>query len=167
MEDKLNAVLEKRISMGSDKRMSNASIETLKRSPETSSETSSEKSSVRASSTENIKTSADFGVSKTENISKSRSAGSSRNDSLENFEEEFDGEKMRQRPEDTVDRSVNQDRRGSGINVSVITSTPLRSKSLSRTGSGDNVVVITGKFSFLHTLVKHISNVLCLNMSYA
>lgn len=147
VEEKLNAVLEKRISMESGKRMSDASIETLKRTPDGSSELSmfSEKSSLKSISTENIK-SAEYSVAKTENLGKSRSAGSSRNDSLENFDEDFDGKKKNQRHEDTVDRSSGQERRGSSVNVSVITSTPIRSKSLSRTGSGDNVVVITGEY---------------------
>ncbi|XP_043287616.1 serine/threonine-protein kinase 10 [Venturia canescens] len=147
VESKLNAVLEKRISMEAVKRMSDASIETLKRSTQSSSETSlfSEKNNARAFSSENIKTGGEFGTNKTERPAKSRSAGSSRNDSLENFDQQFDGDRKNRIHEDTVDRSSNRERRGSGVNVSVITSTPIRSKSLSRTESGDNVVVITGK----------------------
>ncbi|XP_015597682.1 serine/threonine-protein kinase 10 isoform X2 [Cephus cinctus] len=151
VEEKLNAVLEKRISMDSSKRISDASIDTLKRSSDSSNAQGfSEKSSVKSNSTEDIKS--DFGISKTESLAKSRSEGSSRNDSLENFSEEFvakTGNKKwlvgERTQEDTVDRSVDRERRDSGVNVSVITSTPIRSRSVSRSGSGDNIVVITGK----------------------
>lgn len=105
MEEKLNAVLEKRISMGpgvfpdpkkpSDKPLKSLSTESLQPSPSSKSE-----------------------------ITKSRSIDSSR---------EFP------KPQDTVDRSL--DPRASDHGVSVITSTPLRSRSKSR--DPDNVVVIT------------------------
>ncbi|XP_014472250.1 PREDICTED: serine/threonine-protein kinase 10 isoform X2 [Dinoponera quadriceps] len=146
--EKLNAVLEKRLSMDSGKKMSNASMETLKHIS-VASTFLSEKNSVKASSTEDIKT--QFGVTKTEGLAKSRSAGSSRNDSLESFSDELhtksDSRKWSStEQEDAVSSDdKSSEKQDSGINVSVITSTPIRSRSGSRRSSGDNIVVITGK----------------------
>ncbi|XP_032674602.1 serine/threonine-protein kinase 10 isoform X3 [Odontomachus brunneus] len=147
--EKLNAVLEKRLSMDSGKKMkSNASMETLKHIS-VASTFLSEKNCVKASSTEDIKT--QFGVTKTEGPAKSRSAGSSRNDSLESFSDELhtktDSRKWSStEQEDAVSSDdKSSEKQDSGINVSVITSTPIRSRSGSRRSSGDNIVVITGK----------------------
>lgn len=144
--EKLNAVLEKRLSMDTGKRINDGSIETLKRIS-VASTFLLEKNKVKASSTEDIKT--QFGVTKTENLVKSRSAGSSRNDSLESFSDELhtktDSTKTEYSQEDTVSDDKSSERQDSGINVSVITSTPIRSRNGSRRSSGDNIVVITGK----------------------
>ncbi|XP_011686662.1 PREDICTED: serine/threonine-protein kinase 10 isoform X2 [Wasmannia auropunctata] len=141
--EKLNAVLEKRLSMDAKKRISDGSVDTLKHIS-VASTLLSEKNNVRASSTEDIKT--QFGVTKTETHAKSRSAGSSRNDSLESFPNELhakmDSSKTDYNQEDD-DKGL--ERQDPGINVSVITSTPIRSRSGSRRSSGDNIVVITGK----------------------
>lgn len=156
--EKLNAVLEKRLSVDAGKRINDASMETLKHIS-IAPTFLSEKNSVKASSTENIKM--QFGVTKTENSAKSRSAGSSRNDSLESFSDELhakvDSRKWsstEHSQEDIVSyRSLSDDKssekQDSGINVSVITSTPIRSRSGSRRSSGDNIVVITGKIQLL------------------
>ncbi|KAG7200500.1 hypothetical protein KM043_001064 [Ampulex compressa] len=146
VEEKLNAVLEKRITMDPGLRISDSSIETLVHVRDVP---LSEKTTIKACSTEDIKT--NYGVSKVENV-KSRSEGSSRNDSLENFGEEFEGKgdrkmwlnKEQDRRHDPAETS-GSDQKGSSVNVSVITSTPIRSRSTSRRGSGENVVVITGK----------------------
>lgn len=148
--EKLNAVLEKRLSMDSGKRISDASMETLKHIS-VASTFLSERKSVKASSTEDIKT--QFGTTKTENLAKSRSAGSSRNDSLESFSDELhtkvDGRKWSSTEQSQEDALSSDDKssekQDSGINVSVITSTPIRSRNGSRRSSGDNIVVITGK----------------------
>ncbi|XP_076229093.1 sterile20-like kinase isoform X2 [Nomia melanderi] len=149
VEEKLNAVLEKRFSMDSEMRMNVPSLETLTRR-ETPKMVSSEKNIIKACSTENIKT--DYGICKAESVVKSHSEGSSRYDSLENFSDEFDGKREKkkwlskeQSHENVVNDASNNEKRGSSVNVSVITSTPIRSRSTSRRGSGDNVVVITGK----------------------
>lgn len=143
--EKLNAVLEKRLSMDSKKRISDGSMETLKHIS-VASTLLSEKNNVKASSTEDIKT--QFGVTKTESSAKSRSAGSSRNDSLENFSDELHAKtdsKTDYNQEDAVSDDKGFEKQDPGINVSVITSTPIRSRSGSRRSSGDNIVVITGK----------------------
>ncbi|XP_018371281.1 PREDICTED: serine/threonine-protein kinase 10-like isoform X2 [Trachymyrmex cornetzi] len=145
--EKLNAVLEKRLSMDPKKRISDGSMETLKHISVASTRLS-EKNNVKANSTEDIKT--QFGVTKTESSVKSRSAGSSRNDSLENFSDELrhaktDSNKMDYNQGDVASDDKSLEKQDSGINVSVITSTPLRSRSGSRRSSGDNIVVITGK----------------------
>ncbi|XP_076759455.1 sterile20-like kinase isoform X2 [Xylocopa sonorina] len=155
VEEKLNAVLEKRFSMDTEMRMSVSSMETLshRRIPTAS---TSEKNIVKACSTEDVKT--DYRTSKAESAVKSHSEGSSRYVSLENFSDELEKEKMAKKMikrksfgkkynyEGTVNYdSANCEKRGSSVNVSVITSTPIRSRSTSRRGSGDNVVVITGK----------------------
>ncbi|CAL1679741.1 unnamed protein product [Lasius platythorax] len=142
--EKLNAVLEKRLSMDSGKRINDGSMETLKHT----STVASDKNNFKANSTENIKT--QFGLIKTENAAvKSRSAGSSRNDSLESFSDELhvkvDDNKTEHDRKDAVSDDKSLDKQDSGINVSVITSTPLKSRSGSRRSSGDNIVVITGK----------------------
>lgn len=142
--EKLNAVLEKRLSMDK-KRISD---ETLKH-VSVASTLLSEKNNVKASSTEDIKT--QFGVTKTESSAKSRSAGSSRNDSLESFSDEqhvkTDSSKANYNRNDAAidDKALEREKQDSGINVSVITSTPIKSRSGSRRSSGDNIVVITGK----------------------
>ncbi|XP_018351942.1 PREDICTED: serine/threonine-protein kinase 10 isoform X2 [Trachymyrmex septentrionalis] len=145
--EKLNAVLEKRLSMDPKKRISDGSMETLKHISVASTRLS-EKNNVKANSTEDIKT--QFGVTKTESSVKSRSAGSSRNDSLESFSDELrhaktDSNKTDYNQDDVVSDDKSLEKQDPGINVSVITSTPLRSRSGSRRSSGDNIVVITGK----------------------
>ncbi|OAD52044.1 STE20-like serine/threonine-protein kinase [Eufriesea mexicana] len=150
VEQKLNAVLEKRFSMDTEMRMSVSSMEALSHR-EVLTGSASEKNIVKACSTEDVKT--DYGSSKTESVIKSHSEGSSRYVSLENFSDEFDGKREKKWPskeynyESTSNNgdSVNSEKKGSSVNVSVITSTPIRSRSTSRRGSGDNVVVITGK----------------------
>ncbi|KYN32684.1 STE20-like serine/threonine-protein kinase [Trachymyrmex septentrionalis] len=149
--EKLNAVLEKRLSMDPKKRISDGSMETLKHISVASTRLS-EKNNVKANSTEDIKT--QFGVTKTESSVKSRSAGSSRNDSLESFSDELrhaktDSNKTDYNQDDVVSDDKSLEKQDPGINVSVITSTPLRSRSGSRRSSGDNIVVITvlGKFA--------------------
>ncbi|XP_012283262.1 serine/threonine-protein kinase 10 [Orussus abietinus] len=151
VEEKLNAVLEKRMSIESAKRSSDVSMQTFVQTPDaTTPSILLDKSPVKASSTEDIKT--DFGISKNRNLAKSRSEGSSRNDSLENLSDDLEGKDTAVKSagrkgegEDTPDRSTGSERTDSTVNVSVITSTPLRSRSVSRSGSGDNIVVITGK----------------------
>ncbi|XP_018049759.1 PREDICTED: serine/threonine-protein kinase 10 isoform X2 [Atta colombica] len=146
--EKLNAVLEKRLSMDPKKRISDGSMETLKHISVASTRLS-EKNNVKANSTEDIKT--QFGVTKTESSVKSRSAGSSRNDSLESFSDELRHAKTDSNKtdyanqEDVASDDKSLEKQDPGINVSVITSTPLRSRSGSRRSSGDNIVVITGK----------------------
>ncbi|XP_011254400.1 serine/threonine-protein kinase 10 isoform X3 [Camponotus floridanus] len=142
--EKLNAVLEKQLSMDG-KRISDSPMETLKH---TSTVASSEKNNVKANSTEDIKI--QFGLIKTENATlKSRSTGSSRNDSLESFSDELhikvDDNKSEYNRKDTLSNDKSLEKQDSEINVSVITSTPLKNKSSSRRSSGDNIVVITGK----------------------
>ncbi|XP_078033056.1 sterile20-like kinase isoform X2 [Augochlora pura] len=153
VEEKLNAVLEKRFSMDSEMRTNVPSLETLSRREMAGSNAIlPENNIVKACSTENIKT--DYGANKVESVVKSHSEGSSRYDSLENFSDEFDGKREKKKKwlhkEQTRESVANDastgEKRGSSINVSVITSTPIRSRSASsRRGSGDNVVVITGK----------------------
>ncbi|XP_017796707.1 PREDICTED: serine/threonine-protein kinase 10 [Habropoda laboriosa] len=153
VEDKLNAVLEKRFSMDTEMRMSVSSMETLSHR-EVSNAITSEKNIVKACSTENVKT--DYGTCKPESVVKSHSEGSSRYVSLENFSDEFEGKREQKKKkwsskEQNYENSANNgdngnsEKKGSSVNVSVITSTPIRSRSTSRRGSGDNVVVITGK----------------------
>ncbi|XP_076241263.1 sterile20-like kinase isoform X3 [Calliopsis andreniformis] len=149
VEEKLNAVLEKRFSMDSEMRANVSSLDALK-SKEAAKTAMSEKNIIKSCSTENIKT--DYGIHKTEPVVKSHSEGSSRYDSLENFPDEFDGKRDKKKwsnkehnYENAVNDSSNSEKKGSLVNVSVITSTPIRSRSASRRGSGDNVVVITGK----------------------
>lgn len=145
--EKLNAVLEKRLSMDPKKRISDGATTETTKHVSVASTLLSEKNNVKASSTEDIKT--QFGVTKTESCAKSRSAESSRNDSLESFSDELraktDGRKMEEAASD--DKGL--EKQDPGVNVSVITSTPIRSRSRSRSGSrrssGDNIVVITGK----------------------
>lgn len=162
MEQKLNAVLEKRFSMDTEMRMSVSSMEALSHR-EVLTASASEKNIVKACSTEDVKT--DYGSSKTESVIKSHSEGSSRYVSLENFSDEFDGKREKKWPskeynyESTSNNgdSVNSEKKGSSVNVSVITSTPIRSRSTSRRGSGDNVVVITGKvFHVTHIRVSYL-----------
>lgn len=149
--EKLNAVLEKRLSMDSKKRISDSSMETSKH-VSVASTLLTEKNNIKASSTEDIKT--QFGVTKTESSAKSRSAGSSRNDSLESFSDELrakaDNSKIDYNQEDAASDDKGLEKQDSGINVSVITSTPIRSRNGSRRSSGDNIVVITGKIYILH-----------------
>ncbi|XP_012146818.1 sterile20-like kinase isoform X2 [Megachile rotundata] len=150
VEEKLNAVLEKRFSMDTEMRLSVSSMEMLPHR-EVPKATSSEKNIIKACSTENVKT--DYGTCKTETVVKSHSEGSSRYDSLENFSDESDGKQdkkkwlSKERSYENIanNESPNREKKGSSVNVSVITSTPIRSRSTSRRGSGDNVVVITGK----------------------
>lgn len=143
VEQKLNAVLEKRFSMDTEMHMNVSSIGTL--SQREALTTSAEKNIIKACSTEDVKT--DYGMSKSESVVKSHSEGSSRHVSLENFSDEFDGKrdnKCRSK-ENTISNSdsVNSEEKGSSVNVSVITSTPI--KYALRRDSADNVVVITGK----------------------
>ena len=152
MEEKLNAVLERQISMDAGKRINDAIAEKTKQSSNKRSADLSEKSPVKASSTGDIKK--NFESSSREDLGKSNSEGSSRNDSLHNITGEYEEKSTNdmRTPEEPSHESYLQqrsrDRRGSGsaVNVSVITSTPHRSKSVSRSGSRDNIVVITGKF---------------------
>lgn len=146
--EKLNAVLEKKLSMDPEKRISDVPIDRSKHIS-VAATFLSEKNSVKASSTEDIKT--QFGTAKIENPLKSRSAGSSRNDSLESFSDELHSKlnsgkylNAEHNQEETND-DKNLEKQDSGINVSVITSTPIRSRNGSRRSSGDNIVVITGK----------------------
>lgn len=146
--EKLNAVLEKRLSMDTGKRISDGSMETLKRTSTNASTVLLEKNNVKANFIEDIKT--QFGLIKTESATvKSRSAGSSRNDSLESFSDELhvkvDDNSTEHGRKDAVSDDKSLEKQDSGINVSVITSTPLKSRSGSRRSSGDNIVVITGK----------------------
>lgn len=144
--EKLNAVLEKRLSNMDKKRISDSSMETSKH-VSVASTLLSEKNNVKASSTEDIKT--QFGVTKTESSAKSRSAGSSRNDSLESFSDELhvktNNNKTNYNQDDAAIDDKGLEKQDPGINVSVITSTPIRSRNGSRRSSGDNIVVITGK----------------------
>lgn len=143
--EKLNAVLEKRLSMDSGKKISDSSMETLKHTSTVAS--TSEKNNVKANSTEDIKI--QFNLTKTENAVKSRSAGSSRNDSVESFSDELhikvDNNKTEHNQKDVMSNDKSLEKQDSEINVSVITSTPLKNRSDSRRSSGDNIVVITGK----------------------
>lgn len=149
--EKLNAVLEKRLSMDLKKRISDGCMETSKH-VSVASTLLSEKNNVKASSTEDIKT--QFGATKTESSAKSRSAGSSRNDSLESFSDELhaktDSSKVDYSQEDVASGDKGLEKQHPGINVSVITSTPIRSRSGSRRNSGDNIVVITGKICIVY-----------------
>lgn len=91
---------------------------------------------------------------------KCQSEGSSRNDSLENFSDESDGNKVvvqtpvKSKLHDTVDRAKDK---SSAVNVSVITSTPLK-KDVSSSGSGD-IVVITGKLKKYLNRKNPLSNI--------
>ncbi|XP_044582526.1 serine/threonine-protein kinase 10 isoform X2 [Cotesia glomerata] len=126
VEEKLTAVLEKRISMVSDKYQPPIVID----------------KNSKASSVENIKT--DYEQPPKGELTKSRSIDSSRLDSSDSkFAPEFPSPFSHDRDLSTVDSS----NRDSNLNVSVITSTPNRNvgnRSTSRRDSGD-VVVITGK----------------------
>ncbi|XP_020298870.1 serine/threonine-protein kinase 10 isoform X2 [Pseudomyrmex gracilis] len=144
--EKLNAVLEKRLSIDSARKINDGSIETLKHTSVASTYLSEK--NIKASSTEDDKT--QFGITKTESPPKSHSAGSSRNDSLESFSDELpvktdNNNRTEHNHEDTMTDDKTSEKQDSGINVSVITSTPIRSKNDSRRSSGDNIVVITGK----------------------
>lgn len=166
--EKLNAVLEKRLAMDSKKRISDGSMETLKH-VSVASTLLSEKNNVKASSTEDIKT--QFGVTKTESSVKSRSVGSSRNDSLESFSDELrakiNSNKTEYNQEDAASDNKGLEKQDPGINVSVITSTPIRSRSGSRRSSGDNIVVITGKIYIVHYLRLFITcSLLILHVAY-
>lgn len=136
VEDKLNAVFEKRISISSRKQSNDIS-------KNEESEIFTEKNTLKANSTGNIRI--DYSVIKTDNVTKTRSEGSSRNDSLENVFNDLDEnqEGIGKRNVNRDSRKVNED---SAVNVSVITSTPIRSRSVSRSESRDNIVVITGNF---------------------
>lgn len=138
VEEKLNAVLEKQFSREAEKQ------NILKKQ--------SSHDQARATSSP-LKASCSMGDIKTavrrpsaEENDKCQSEGSSRNDSLENFSVDSEGNKVivqtpvKSRPEDTVDRPKGK---GSAVNVSVITSTPLKGE-VPRSGSGD-IVVITGE----------------------
>lgn len=135
VEEKLNAMLERQISMDVGKRINDSIAENTKQPPKTRNPTTfSEKSSVKASSTGDIKKNSEI----REDLEKWRSESSSRNDSYENVSKPSRESSSGQR---TRDRRAS----GSAVNVAVITSTPHRSKSVTRSGSGDNIVVITGK----------------------
>lgn len=125
VEEKLTAVLEKRISMVSDKYQPPIVID----------------KNAKASSVENIKS--DYEQPPKAELTKSRSIDSSRLDSSDSkFAPEFPSPFSQDRDLSTVDSS----NRDSNL-VSVITSTPNRNvgnRSTSRRDSGD-VVVITGK----------------------
>ncbi|XP_033213560.1 serine/threonine-protein kinase 10 isoform X2 [Belonocnema kinseyi] len=154
VEEKLNAVLERQISIEAGKRIGDTIAEKPKQQPLSTTRNAalSEKSSVKASSTGDIKKNIES--SSADSLEKCRSEGSSRNDSSENVSDEYEikGANHASTPKEPPTRESHprqrsRDRRGSGsaLNVSVITSTPHRSKSVSRSGSGDNIVVITGK----------------------
>ncbi|XP_066581483.1 STE20-like serine/threonine-protein kinase [Prorops nasuta] len=140
VEDKLNAVLEKKISVHSAKQKEEASKEISKMD---------KPRKQKASSTEDIQT--NYGSNKSDNLSKSRSEGFSRNDSLENLsdderkwnKEENKGEEFM----NEMDRSSRERSGSAAVNVSVVTSTPVRNQSTSRRGSGGDIVVITGNTS--------------------
>ena len=122
--------------------------------------TSAEKNIIKACSTEDVKT--DYGMSKSESVVKSHSEGSSRHVSLENFSDEFDGKrdnKCRSKENAMSNNdSVNSEEKGSSVNVSVITSTPI--KYALRRDSADNVVVITGNVKvILHYTYLMIVNI--------
>lgn len=139
VEEKLNAMLERQISMDVGKRINDSIAENTKQPPKTRNPTTfSEKSSVKASSTGDIKKNSEI----REDLEKWRSESSSRNDSYENVSKPSRESSSGQR---TRDRRAS----GSAVNVAVITSTPHRSKSVTRSGSGDNIVVITGKLEEL------------------
>lgn len=137
--------------MDTEMHMSVSSMETL--SQRKALTTSAEKNIIKACSTEDVKT--DYGMSKSESVVKSHSEGSSRHVSLENFSDEFDGKrdkKWRSKEhnyENTISNSdsVNSEEKGSSVNVSVITSTPI--KYALRRDSADNVVVITGNVKIM------------------
>ena len=137
--------------MEAGKRINDAIAERPKQPPSTRNATFTEKSSVKASSTGDIEK--NFESPSPDSLEKCRSEGSSRNDSLENVSVEYEvkGTNNASTPKEPSregdPRQRSRDRRGSGsaVNISVITSTPHRSKSVSRSGSGDNIVVITGK----------------------
>lgn len=163
VEEKLNAVLEKRFSMNTEMRMSVSSMETLSHG-EVSNAATSEKNIVKACSTEDVKT--DYGARKAESVVKSHSEGSSRYVSLENFSDEFDGKRNKKKwagKDHSYENNVNNsdsgsnEKKGSSVNVSVITSTPIRSRSVSRRGSGDNIVVITGKVNSSEIVLLYIT----------
>lgn len=138
VEDKLNAVLEKRLSMDASKMITEA---LTRDSPVTTTNAQRDNNkSMKANSTENIKSKYD----KQQQGGKSRSVGSSRIDSLEHFHEFDDATKKSDYHEDTVDRSVNN--REQNVNVSVVTSTPIRNRSPAKNGS--DVVVITGNNNY-------------------
>lgn len=149
--EKLNAVLEKRLSIDSARKINDGSMETLKHASVASTYLSEK--NIKASSTEDVKT--QFGITKTESPLKSHSAGSSRNDSLESFSDEFpvktdNNNRTEHNLEDTMTDDKTSEKQDLGINVSVITSTPIRSKNGSRRSSGDNIVVITGKIEICY-----------------
>ncbi|XP_048506774.1 serine/threonine-protein kinase 10 isoform X2 [Athalia rosae] len=164
VEDKLNAVLEKRISMDSSKRYTDhASSETLKRTAGTSDVSQlSEKDTAKSSSVEDIKSkvvaqnallkswsndsSRNESLDKT-NVSRSQSDEIHRTSSPDGKWESSDAGGDEDVSTDGVDRAHRYHRRGSssGTSVSVVTSTPVRSRSTSRSGSGDNIVVVTAK----------------------
>jgi hypothetical protein len=76
---------------------------------------------------------------------KCRSEGSSRNDSLENLS---NAETENTREDIAINMINKPENINAAINVSVITSTPIKN-SISRTSSRDNIVVITGRLSII------------------
>lgn len=167
VEDKLNAVFEKRISMDSGKRFSDhASVETLKRVSRASTiSQNSEMDVPKSGSAVDIRSDISVRTTQLKNLSqdslsnesRSRSGEIYRGTSPDRKKESIGTGKTGSRTSDTVDRSVNIHRRGSsaGTGVSVVTSTPVKSQSISRSGSGDNVVVVTGK---KFVIIYHFSN---------
>ncbi|XP_058808157.1 serine/threonine-protein kinase 10 isoform X2 [Phymastichus coffea] len=132
VEEKLNAVLEKQLSRDVEKQQQEILRKQTSRDPLSLKASSPLKASM---STGDIKA-----ASKRTSNEEARSEGgsSSRNDSLENFDVLTPA-----KIEDTVDKArENVIVGGSSVNVSVITSTPVKSN-VTRSGSGD-IVVITG-----------------------
>ncbi|XP_014211452.2 serine/threonine-protein kinase 10-like isoform X2 [Copidosoma floridanum] len=140
VEDKLNTLLEKQqqsvlkrqVSQDSS---SSSSSSSAQQSPKT------EESPLKSTSSSNDTTKMVISCDEDEE-SKSRSGNSSRNDSLDNFSDDPEAHRPPTRvAEDMVDRA--KDKAPGGVNVSVITSTPVKNN-VSRSASGDNIVVITG-----------------------
>lgn len=137
VEEKLNAVLEKQLSRDAEKQQQNALRKQISHDPSSTKAASPLKPSV---STGDIKA-----ASRCSSNEEARSDGESspRNDSLENFDAVTPV-----KVEDTVDRARdNATVSGSSVNVSVVTSTPVKSD-VKKSGSGD-IVVITGKKFYL------------------
>ncbi|XP_016845889.1 serine/threonine-protein kinase 10 isoform X3 [Nasonia vitripennis] len=154
VEEKLNAVLERQLSRENDVKhqqpqpQQNAVRKQSSHDPSVSPHPVSPSPLKSSVSTGDIKAAAAARrrSAEEEAFDKCRSEGgsSSRNDSLENFSDDSAENRVvavNTKPEDTVDRPKTTT--GAAVNVSVITSTPLKND-VARSGSGDNIVVITG-----------------------
>lgn len=157
VEEKLNAVLERQLSRENDVKhqqpqpQQNALRKQSSHDPSSSPHPSSVSPLKSSVSTGDIKAAAAArrrSAEVEELLDKCRSEGggpSSRNNSLENFSDDSAENRVvavKTTPEDTVDRPKTTT--GAAINVSVITSTPVKND-VARSGSGDNIVVITGR----------------------